>query len=122
VQWEENRLLLLVFSLLSFIPGTLQAQSLSLGVKGGIPFTDAVEGSFGNRSEARRYTVGPMVEIGLPLSLAVEFNALYKRTGYSTIDSSFGITSIGQVRKLVGVPAAAQILSARTAAACAALY
>src|SRR5256885_551833 len=87
-----------VFSLLSFMPAPLHAQSLSLGVKGGVPFTDAVEGSFGFRSEARRYTVGPMVEVGLPLSLAIEFNALYKRTGYSTLDSAFGITSISQVR------------------------
>jgi hypothetical protein len=93
----RERVAVLVFSL-SFISGHLQAQSLSFGVKGGIPFTDAVEGSFGTRSEARRYTVGPMVEVGLPLSLAIEFNALYKRTGYSTIDSAFGITSIGQVR------------------------
>ena len=76
----------------------LRAQSLSVGAKGGIPFTDAVEGSFGNRSEARRYTVGPLVEVGLPFSLAVEFNAIYKRIGYSTLDGAFGITSIGQVR------------------------
>ena len=93
-----ERVAVLVFTLLSFTSGPLQAQLLSVGVKGGVPFTDAVEGSFGNRSEARRYTVGPMVEVRLPFSLGVEFNALYKRTGYSTVDSAFGITSIGQVR------------------------
>ena len=75
-----------------------RAQRLSFGVKGGVPLTDAVEGSFGNRSEARRYTVGPTVEVGLPFSLAVEFSALYKRTGYSTADSFFGETDIVQVR------------------------
>ena len=95
----RERVGVLVFSLLSFASGPLQAQLLSVGVKGGVPFTDAVEGSFGNRSEARRYTVGPMVEVRLPFSLGVEFNALYKRTGYSTIfESGFGITSISQVR------------------------
>src|SRR5262249_3651319 len=76
----------------------LQAELFSVGVKGGVPLTDAVEGSLGNRSEARRYTVGPMVEVRLPFSLGVEFNALYKRTGYSTIDGAFGVTAIGQVR------------------------
>jgi hypothetical protein len=88
----------LVSGLLFPWPGGLLAQSLSFGVKGGVPFTDAVEGSFGNRSGARRYTVGPMVEVGLPFSVAVEFNALYKRTGYSTSDNFFSITSITQVR------------------------
>jgi hypothetical protein len=44
-------------------------------VKGGVPLQDAVEGSFGNRSKARRYTVGPVVEIGPPFSLALEVGA-----------------------------------------------
>jgi hypothetical protein len=65
------RLAILGFiGLLSFSSRNLPAQALSVGVKGGVPLTDAVEGSFGNRSEAR----------------------------YSTIDTAFGITSITRVR------------------------
>ncbi len=82
--------------LLSLAPAN--AQWFSPGVKGGVLLTDAVEGSFGVRSEAKRYTVGPVVEIGLPASWAVEVDALYKRTGYSSTATAFGITSSTQVR------------------------
>jgi hypothetical protein len=80
------------------ISGVLQAQSLSVGIKGGIPFTDTIDGSGGVRSEEKKYTVGPMLEIGLPLSFAVEVDALYKRVGYSTIDAAFGTTFTSRVR------------------------
>lgn len=78
--------------------GALGAQSFSLGVKGGIPLTDAVEGSFAVRSEAKPYTVGPTVEIGLPGPFAFEVDALYRRTGYSSTNTAFGITNVTQVR------------------------
>ncbi len=83
---------------LSLALAPLCAQSFSAGVKGGALLTDPVEGSFGVRSEAKRYTVGPMVEIGLPFGLALEVDALYKRTGYSATSSAFGITTSTQVR------------------------
>jgi hypothetical protein len=76
----------------------LQAQPLSFGVKAGVPFNDAVEGSFGLHSEERRYTIGPTVELRLPFSFAAEVSALYKRTGYSTTDSAFGVTTNTRVR------------------------
>jgi hypothetical protein len=74
------------------------AQRFSAGVKGGVLLNDAVEGSFGVRSEAKRYTVGPIVEIGLPFSWAIEVDALYNRTGYGSTASAFGITTSSQVR------------------------
>ena len=83
--------------LVGIVSGVLQAQPLSLGVKGGVPLTDVVNGS-SVHSEARRYTVGPIVEIGLPFSFAAEFNALFKRTGYSTVSGALGVTSLSQVR------------------------
>ncbi len=88
--------LLAVSLLLALAPAG--AQSFSVGVKGGALLTDPIEGSFGVRSEAKRYTVGPMVEIGLPFGLALEVDALYKRTGYSATASDFGITTSTQVR------------------------
>ena len=75
-----------------------QTQVLSFGLKGGIPLTNAVAGNFGGASEARRYTVGPMMELRLPASLAFEADALYKRTGYRASQSDSGITIRGQAR------------------------
>lgn len=60
-------------------------QSLSIGVKGGVRTTDDITGDA--TSESKRYTVGPTVEIGLPLRFSIEFAALYRRNGYQT---SFG--------------------------------
>jgi len=57
---------------------------LHFGVKGGVPLTDAIEAAGNAQSAFRRYTFGPMIDLDLPASLGVEFNALYKRTGYST--------------------------------------
>jgi Outer membrane protein beta-barrel domain len=75
-----------------------QTQPVSIGLKAGIPLTNAVAGNFGGSSEASRYTVGPMLELRLPASLAVEAGALYKRTGYRASQSDSGITIRGQVR------------------------
>ena len=74
------------------------AQPVSFGFKGGIPLTDAVGGDFGGSSEARRYTVGPMIELRLPASFAFEANLLYKRTGYRASQSDSSVTITGQVR------------------------
>lgn len=74
------------------------AQPVAVGVKGGAPFTAAVEGSFGNRPEAPRYAVGPVIEAALPRSFAVEAGALYRRTGYSTFEIGFDRASTTRVR------------------------
>src|SRR5207248_1068448 len=75
----------------------LQAQSFSFGIKGGVPFTSAVEG-IGPSPAAKRYTVGPMVEIGLPFSFAFEADGLYRRTGYDAIAGNLGTVSNSRVR------------------------
>lgn len=77
---------------------SVYGQSVSFGVKAGIPLTDAVEGSYGNNSAAKRYTVGPMVEIGLPFSFAFEVDALYRRTGYDSSFSNFAVSTFTHVR------------------------
>ena len=64
------------------------AQSLSFGLMGGVPLTDAFSTSRGDRvsysSVTRRYTVGPTAEIGLPLAgLSLEMDALYRRIGWN---------------------------------------
>ena len=61
-------------------------QILSVGVRGGVPFTgalsdlttngiDVVTRSF---SDSNQYIIGPMLELHLPLGLSVETNALYR--------------------------------------------
>ena len=87
-------------SLMLFLLATqdARAQLVSFGVKGGVPLTDAVGGNFGGSSEARRYTVGLMVELRLPASFAFAADGLYKRTGYRASQSDSGVTIMGQVR------------------------
>jgi opacity protein-like surface antigen len=67
-------------------------QWFSFGVKGGVPLTNAFEAAFqrdfGYVSDTKRYTLGPVVELRLPLSLGVEFNALYKRLNYDSTQAA----------------------------------
>jgi Outer membrane protein beta-barrel domain len=62
-------------------------QSLSVGVTGGVRPTDDVTSSA--TPESRRYVVGPMIELGLPLGFAVEVDALYHRNGYLIANGNF---------------------------------
>ena len=88
--------------LLAAVPGAL-AQHISVGIKAGVPLTDVVEAGhpeLGFEAQTKRYTIGPVVDIGLPLGFGVEFGALYKRfdqqsiavttTGYVIIDEENG--------------------------------
>jgi Outer membrane protein beta-barrel domain len=65
-----------------FTVGAANAQALSVGVMGGAPFTDVVNGDTVNgvRSIARsnNFTVGPVLQVNLPLSLRLEVDALFR--------------------------------------------
>jgi opacity protein-like surface antigen len=70
--------------LILFSLSTAAAQSVGIGVKGGIPFGDVFTlGSVFPReafnSHTQRFTVGPMLDVRLPLGFGIEFDALYKR-------------------------------------------
>jgi hypothetical protein len=69
--------------LLFLCAGILPAQSLSVGVKGGVPLMSDI-GTYWATSESKRYTVGPMISVGLPFGFRVEWNALYRRVGFRT--------------------------------------
>ncbi|MEO5926413.1 MAG: outer membrane beta-barrel protein [Bryobacteraceae bacterium] len=62
------------------------AQAVSIGVKGGVPITDAFETTKGNSAayatNTKRYIVGPTVQFNLPARFSIEIDALYKRLGY----------------------------------------
>jgi hypothetical protein len=66
--------------------GILPAQSLTVGVKGGVQLTDDIDSPYAN-SETKRYVVGPSATIGLPAGFRLEFDALYRRAAFR---SSFG--------------------------------
>lgn len=53
------------------------AQTVSIGVKGGVPLVDRTV----SKDESRPYIVGPYIEIRLPAGFAVEADALYQRIG-----------------------------------------
>ena len=75
-------------------------QSLDFGFKAGVPLTDAFKHGITAplspstyRSDTRRYTLGPTVELRLPFGLGIEFDALYKRLGFESelVETSEGI-------------------------------
>jgi hypothetical protein len=71
---------------------TAWAQPFAVGVKGGIPLTDGlsnfhqlqVDLTTHTYSDSKQYIVGPMVELRLPLSLAIEADALYRPVNLTT--------------------------------------
>ena len=80
------------------------AQQLEWGVKAGVPATDYFDavsvpfnccsGRASYTSSTNRYTVGPAIEISLPLRLGVEVDTLYKR--YRFRSRSFGVDTFSQ--------------------------
>ena len=65
------------------------AQQVSLGVAGGLRATNEYSSDFGPSAESKRYIVGPMVDVSLPKHLSVEFDALYRRIGFTASSGSY---------------------------------
>jgi hypothetical protein len=62
-------------------PSALALQHISVGIKAGVPLMDAVESESNPllfQAQTKRYTIGPVVNIGLPLGFGIEFGAMYK--------------------------------------------
>lgn len=86
---------------LVILAGPGSAQSISLGVKGGVPLLQAFSTDHRDPTAAtsityspvmRRYAVGPTAEIGLPFfGLGVEASALYRRIGWDSTRSATGL-------------------------------
>jgi hypothetical protein len=84
------RLVLLILAAAS----TALPQGLSFGLKAGYPFKDV----FNNRSTpaalispaSGRYTIGPVLELHLPLRTSVEFDVLYRPAEFRTQSLSGG--------------------------------
>lgn len=86
-----------------------RAQSVEIGVIGGIPVTEAYQTGAGlyphlcnyadANSATRRYTVGPQVRISLPHGLGLTAAALYKRLGY---DSALEVGCLAVFTRSIG--------------------
>ena len=68
-------------------------QAASVGLKAGIPLTDvynnnAVPDGAAHSSETR-FTIGPTVELHLPLHFSVELDALWRQSSFSTNGGHF---------------------------------
>jgi hypothetical protein len=81
----------LVFAV--FVPLASFGQSVEFGVKAGVPLSDAFETGtapvpeyyYQSTSATRRYTIGPVIELGLWHSFSMEFDVLYKRLGFDAM-------------------------------------
>lgn len=74
-------------ALVLLVPALLaEGKRVSVGVKGGVPITDAFNVAQGSNAayftKTKRYLVGPTLEIHLPARFSVEVDGLYKRVGY----------------------------------------
>jgi hypothetical protein len=82
--------------LLVFTTGAL-AQGVHVGLKGGVPLTEAFEtvseASRGYFSKTRRYIVGPSFELGLPAGFGIELDMLYTRLQFNSIQTLPGPVS-----------------------------
>jgi hypothetical protein len=78
--------------------GTAMGQ-LSYGVIGGVPFGKLTTGTAGLVDQSGSYTIGPTVQVGLPLGFRVEADALYRGAGlqytgtFLTVSGTLSATS-----------------------------
>lgn len=76
---------------------SVNAQIFSAGVVGGAPFTDVVSAANQNNvaivSQSSNFTAGPSVQIGLPLNLRVEVDALYRPYNFMVATALPSITN-----------------------------
>ena len=77
-----------------FTAAVASAQIVSVGVKGGVPATQAVAGYYSsptNILDTGRWTVGPTIEFRLPFGFSVEADALYRgyREHFSVVSDQF---------------------------------
>ena len=75
---SQQRMRFLVLFL--FAAAIAPAQIVSVGVKAGIPATDALpnQPSYNTLLDTGRWTIGPTVEVRLPYGLSLEADALYR--------------------------------------------
>ena len=79
----------------------LMCQSVSFGVKGGVPFGDAFTFSGGTLNipaSTEHWIIGPMFEVHLPLGFSVEADALYRRYQISDTGGEWQFPILGKYK------------------------
>jgi hypothetical protein len=93
--WTLSELVWLVL-LLAARPS--RAQTFSVGVKAGVPVTEAYSATYfadGNSGTFQnRYLIGLTAEIRFPLNLSFEVDALYRRNGATAIGNVSGKSTL----------------------------
>ncbi len=68
-----------VWVLLLLLCGSVQAQSLSVGLSAGAPLNPLMTSAEGQTAATQPYTFGPALRVDLPHGLGVDLEVLYKR-------------------------------------------
>ena len=80
----------------------LMCQSVSFGLKGGVPFGDAFTVTGSGRltlpATTDHWILGPMFEVHLPLGLSVEADALYRRYQVSDTGGEWQFPILGKYK------------------------
>ena len=75
------------FTLMFVCAAAAMAQPIGVGLKVGLPLTDAFDTASGPAgsysSDTKRYIIGPQVELRLPAGFAIELDALYTKLNFS---------------------------------------
>jgi hypothetical protein len=94
IRWKLH--ILRAISVLAALP--CYAQTFSVGVKAGVPITEAYSAAyFSNGNSATyqdRYVIGPTAEIHLPFGLSFEADALYRGNGATAIGDVNGKSTV----------------------------
>ena len=100
-------LMITVACLVLMAAPTAFAQHISVGIKAGVSLTDVVESESTYRlflAKTKRFAIGPVVDIGLPLGFGIEVGALYKRIdqkSQSVTTTGYGIDGDGESYPIV---------------------
>lgn len=85
---------------LAAAPSAFAQRFFSFGIKAGVPLTNVAESMHADlpfQLEKRRYTIGPVVDIGLPLGFGIEVGALYKRFDQKSMTRTItGFVDLGE--------------------------
>ncbi len=88
-----------LFVLGVFCALSASAQSISIGLLGGAPFTDVVNSVNQNNiaflPKSANFIVGPAFQVNLPLGLRVEVDALYRPYSFSAASTTATVTPAG---------------------------
>jgi hypothetical protein len=97
VSMKKHSAILLFMLFGAYAASAQSLQSLSVGVKVGVPLLDSTSGG---SDESQPYILGGSVELRLPASFAIEADLLYQRVGQSSTTSEPG--GFSEIQRLRG--------------------